>query len=390
MGGDSGASVLAVGAELPGSGASVPSGVVGMAGSSGNAESCIADDATYACGSARLCAPSATSELPNNPFAVAASAGHRMPPACRSAPRSYPRPARMEQGDGTVALISEAASPSGNTDMSVRNDVFDRATSCSSSAGEASSQRSVTLVWGADTFIFGWRADTAPRAFGEELRQAVRAATGCASLEGFELHTEPAVSANFVARHVTPRDVFEGRADRVRIVASAAAATEGAQAGGKRLAAETQSCSDQRSRGAQVLPPRGQTVTVGVEGAAPQGRQREGRFQKRGGSQMEFMRMLALNKNPLPQLRAGVKLTRQEVLRHRKATDCWTIFQGKVYDVTSYLDFHPGGKDELMLGAGKDCTKEFNKIHPWVSIEGILGRLCLGPLEISGSDRTPE
>ena len=33
-----------------------------------------------------------------------------------------------------------------------------------------------------------------------------------------------------------------------------------------------------------------------------------------------------------------------------------------------------------MSGAGKDCTKAFNKFHPWVNIETILAKCCVGIL----------
>ena len=36
----------------------------------------------------------------------------------------------------------------------------------------------------------------------------------------------------------------------------------------------------------------------------------------------------------------------------RKGKDAWSSFQGKVYNITPYLPFHPGGKGELMQGAG--------------------------------------
>jgi len=35
---------------------------------------------------------------------------------------------------------------------------------------------------------------------------------------------------------------------------------------------------------------------------------------------------------------------------------------GKVYNVSSYLDFHPGGVEELMRGAGKDATGLFDEV----------------------------
>ena len=35
---------------------------------------------------------------------------------------------------------------------------------------------------------------------------------------------------------------------------------------------------------------------------------------------------------------------------------------GNVYNITPYLDFHPGGVDELMRGAGKDGTALFDEV----------------------------
>lgn len=35
---------------------------------------------------------------------------------------------------------------------------------------------------------------------------------------------------------------------------------------------------------------------------------------------------------------------------------------GKVYDITRYMMYHPGGRDELMRGAGMDATFLFMKV----------------------------
>lgn len=40
--------------------------------------------------------------------------------------------------------------------------------------------------------------------------------------------------------------------------------------------------------------------------------------------------------------------------------DAWTVLNGKIYDITLYAEYHPGGAEKLLLGAGKDCTKLFN------------------------------
>jgi cytochrome b involved in lipid metabolism len=47
--------------------------------------------------------------------------------------------------------------------------------------------------------------------------------------------------------------------------------------------------------------------------------------------------------------------------QHNKKDDAWTAISGKVYNVTPYLSYHPGGEKELMRVAGRDGTKLFGK-----------------------------
>jgi cytochrome b involved in lipid metabolism len=65
----------------------------------------------------------------------------------------------------------------------------------------------------------------------------------------------------------------------------------------------------------------------------------------------------------------------------RKGKDGWGVWQGKVYNMTPYMDFHPGGVDQLMRGAGKEgAEKLFLEVHPWVSWEAMLGECLIGIL----------
>eukprot|EP00249_Psilotum_nudum_P010868 c22817_g1_i1 orf=305-679(+) len=50
--------------------------------------------------------------------------------------------------------------------------------------------------------------------------------------------------------------------------------------------------------------------------------------------------------------------TLEEVSKHNTRTDCWIIIKDKVYDVTSYVEEHPGG-DAILNHAGDDSTKGF-------------------------------
>ena len=64
----------------------------------------------------------------------------------------------------------------------------------------------------------------------------------------------------------------------------------------------------------------------------------------------------------------------------RKGKDAWMALNGKVYNVTPYADFHPGGVPELMRAAGRDGTKLFGEVHPWVNYETMLSACLVGLL----------
>lgn len=73
-------------------------------------------------------------------------------------------------------------------------------------------------------------------------------------------------------------------------------------------------------------------------------------------------------------------VTPQELAKHNKRNDAWMALKGKVYNVTPYMEFHPGGEEELMRGAGQDATDLFNEVHKWVNFEGMLQKCLVGRL----------
>jgi len=52
-------------------------------------------------------------------------------------------------------------------------------------------------------------------------------------------------------------------------------------------------------------------------------------------------------------------LTVQEVATHNTAADCWLLINNKVYNATSYLNLHPGGRDRIIPYCGRDATQAF-------------------------------
>ena len=60
------------------------------------------------------------------------------------------------------------------------------------------------------------------------------------------------------------------------------------------------------------------------------------------------------------------QFTREEIEKHNSEGDCWIVIDKKVYDATSVLDWHPGGKAAIIGHAGKvwqATTDDFNSIH---------------------------
>eukprot|EP00494_Astrolonche_serrata_P034629 UN34898 len=55
-------------------------------------------------------------------------------------------------------------------------------------------------------------------------------------------------------------------------------------------------------------------------------------------------------------------LTLEEVSKHNTKDDCWLIIAGKVYDVTKFLEDHPGGDDVLLSSTAKDATDDFEDV----------------------------
>jgi hypothetical protein len=72
------------------------------------------------------------------------------------------------------------------------------------------------------------------------------------------------------------------------------------------------------------------------------------------------------------------RFTTAEIATHNKRDDLWMIIRGRVYDLTAYVPFHPGGVPQLLRAAGKDGTKLIMEIHPWVNIDMMISKCCIG------------
>jgi len=71
----------------------------------------------------------------------------------------------------------------------------------------------------------------------------------------------------------------------------------------------------------------------------------------------------------------------EEVAAHADATSCWTVVRGNVYDITSAIDTHKGGRDKILSLCGIDGTSAFQTKHGGQEKpEGWLDTLKIGVL----------
>lgn len=79
------------------------------------------------------------------------------------------------------------------------------------------------------------------------------------------------------------------------------------------------------------------------------------------------------------------EFTLEEVKAHNTATDCWMIIsedgERRVYDVTPFLDDHPGGPEIMVDLAGQDATDEFEDIGHSNDARAQLKGLLVGKVK---------
>lgn len=109
---------------------------------------------------------------------------------------------------------------------------------------------------------------------------------------------------------------------------------------------------------------------------------------KPGHSLMDWIRLGKTGVN-LAGVPHRILVTKAQLAEHNQEDNVWMCIRGVVYNVTRYMDFHPGGREELMKGAGSDATALFNKVHPWVNYEAILQKCVVGKMESNLPDENP-
>ncbi|KAK7913110.1 hypothetical protein WMY93_013321 [Mugilogobius chulae] len=80
--------------------------------------------------------------------------------------------------------------------------------------------------------------------------------------------------------------------------------------------------------------------------------------------------------------------TLEEIRVHNMSTDTWLIIHDKVYDITGFLEEHPGGEEVLLEQAGADATESFEDVGHSTDAREMLEQYYVG--EVHLDDRKKE
>ncbi|KAF5586147.1 L-lactate dehydrogenase (cytochrome) [Fusarium subglutinans] len=82
------------------------------------------------------------------------------------------------------------------------------------------------------------------------------------------------------------------------------------------------------------------------------------------------------------------RVSLDDLRQHNTANDCWIAVHSKVWDITHFINEHPGGPEVLLSLAGTDATELYNDVHAPDIIEDLPRDKLVGLLEESAISRS--
>ncbi|PRP87768.1 putative origin recognition complex subunit [Planoprotostelium fungivorum] len=73
--------------------------------------------------------------------------------------------------------------------------------------------------------------------------------------------------------------------------------------------------------------------------------------------------------------------TSLNVAKHNTKHDCWVIYKGKAYDISKFVEDHPGGEDVLLDLAGRDISRDFEDVGHSDSAIEMMADFLQGEME---------
>ncbi|EPS41998.1 hypothetical protein H072_4055 [Dactylellina haptotyla CBS 200.50] len=83
------------------------------------------------------------------------------------------------------------------------------------------------------------------------------------------------------------------------------------------------------------------------------------------------------------------EFTYSQVGEHDTKESLWVVIDEKVYDVSKFVDEHPGGEEVMLDVAGQDGTEAFEDVGHSDEAREILAQYIVGNLKRDPSDPKP-
>jgi len=84
------------------------------------------------------------------------------------------------------------------------------------------------------------------------------------------------------------------------------------------------------------------------------------------------------------------KFSKKDVAKHTDKSSTWIIIHNNVYDVTKFLEEHPGGEEVLLEQAGKDATENFEDVGHSTDARTMMKDFHIGELNDEDKTKTDE
>ncbi|KAI9303605.1 cytochrome b5-like heme/steroid binding domain-containing protein [Cunninghamella echinulata] len=73
--------------------------------------------------------------------------------------------------------------------------------------------------------------------------------------------------------------------------------------------------------------------------------------------------------------------THEEIAVHNTRDDLWMIIDNKVYDITPFIDEHPGGEEVLIDEGARDATGPFEDVGHSTDARDLLAKYLIGEVD---------
>ncbi|XP_066156562.1 cytochrome b5-like isoform X2 [Euwallacea fornicatus] len=78
----------------------------------------------------------------------------------------------------------------------------------------------------------------------------------------------------------------------------------------------------------------------------------------------------------------------EEIKKHNNKNSTWFVINNDVYDVTEFLNEHPGGEEVLIEQAGKEATESFEDVGHSSDAREMMEKYKIGTMV--ASERNPD